>query len=347
MTAKIPDDLEQWFDDIQIRYASDDISNLKNNIELLKSRGLSSLNDRLFEQTKRIQFLSTLTEHNFAANLLKLKTDINEKNVSYEPSDIGNGRPDLHITYNGVNFIVQIKRFSQLKFRNIQNKIYNDIERELEKIEIGKFVDLRLPNNFTKNDIRSLVNRIQEIALKENNEANVSINGAVFSLRKPNKLQLNHITFGKLGDLEAVEITGLAREQIKSSLLKAAKAFERDSDRCNINLIVAETNGSSHDVIDLCEALYGSEYSTFDEKTGKALLHRYDDGLYMQDDFSKKVAGVIALRRKNYLLIDEYWQVLCSKPDSDEVIGAIRCVFQIDKTTSRFSELGNGFFGFK
>jgi hypothetical protein len=91
-----------------------------------------------------------------------------------------------------------------------------------------------------------------------------------------------------------VDITGLVREQIKQSLLNAVGAFNWEVDRSNINLIVMEADNKED--IDICDALFGTEciITTKDSQSWS----RKNDGLFYQPDFSKKVAGVIAMKRK-------------------------------------------------
>ncbi len=49
--------------------------------------------------------------------------------------------------------------------------------------------------------------------------------------------------------------------------------------------------------IDICDALFGTEYDEF-RSDGYLGWNRKDDGLFRESDFSKKVAGVIAIKRK-------------------------------------------------
>lgn len=48
--------------------------------------------------------------------------------------------------------------------------------------------------------------------------------------------------------------------------------------------------------IDICDALFGTEYEIIDRD--KQSWSREGDGLFSKPDFSKKVAGVIAIKRK-------------------------------------------------
>ena len=108
------------------------------------------------------------------------------------------------------------------------------------------------------------------------------------------KTALSELTLGYAGDLEMVELTGLAKEQIKQSLLNAAGAFNWEVDDRNINLIVMEADNKED--IDICDAIFGTEYEIIGKSNHP--WGRQNDGLFDNLDFSKKVAGVIAMKRK-------------------------------------------------
>lgn len=105
------------------------------------------------------------------------------------------------------------------------------------------------------------------------------------------KIALSELTLGNAGDLEILEITGLAKDQIKQSLHNAVGAFTWETDQRNINLIVMEADNKED--IDICDALFGTEY----EKNSHS-WSRKDDGVFGESDFSKKVAGIIAIKRR-------------------------------------------------
>ena len=110
----------------------------------------------------------------------------------------------------------------------------------------------------------------------------------------PGNISLSELTLGSSGDLEVVEITGLAKEQIRQSMLNAVRAFTWQTDERNINLIVMETDNKED--IDICDALFGTECEIIRKDAHS--WSRKDDGLFCQPDFSNKVAGVIAIKRK-------------------------------------------------
>jgi hypothetical protein len=67
-----------------------------------------------------------------------------------------------------------IKRFSQLKFRNIQSNIYDEIEEAMKSINIPKFVDLQISGNFSRQILLPLLNHIREKA-GEDDEKNIHL----------------------------------------------------------------------------------------------------------------------------------------------------------------------------
>lgn len=85
--------------------------------------------------------------------------------------------------------------------------------------------------------------------------------------------------------MDLVEQTGLAKEQIRQSLLNAAGAFNWDVDHKNINLIVLEADYKKD--IDVCDALFGTEYGIFD-KRGHS-WSRKNDGFFREPDLLKRL----------------------------------------------------------
>jgi len=129
---------------------------------------------------------------------------------------------------------------------------------------------------------------------------------------------LSELTLGVSGDLGIVDITGQNKAQIKQSLLKAAGAFSWKTDRKNINLIVMEADNKQD--IDICDALFGTEYEIVGPTDG-GYIHSWSrdkDGLFSERDFSEKVAGVIAIKRKK----ERVKEILPLEPEEKEVVKA-------------------------
>ena len=57
---------------------------------------------------------------------------------------------------------------------------------------------------------------------------------AMVEFWRPNKSKISSLTLGISGDMDMVEETGLAKNQIKQSLINAAGAFEWDVDQNTI-----------------------------------------------------------------------------------------------------------------
>jgi hypothetical protein len=103
-----------------------------------------------------------------------------------------------------------------------------------------------------------------------------------------------------------VEETGLAKNQIKQSLINAAGAFEWDVDPYTINFVAMDAN--KHEDIDLCDAVFGTEYEFF--KGGRHAWCRQNDGFLVLPEFSNKVAGLIALKSMAWRPIVDYYATL-------------------------------------
>ena len=103
-----------------------------------------------------------------------------------------------------------------------------------------------------------------------------------------------------------IEETGLAKNQIKQSLINAAGAFEWDVDPYTINLVAMDAD--KHEDIDLCDAVFGTEYEMF--RGDRHAWSRQNDGFFLLPDFSNKVAGLIALKRKEWSPVANYFTTL-------------------------------------
>ena len=118
----------------------------------------------------------------------------------------------------------------------------------------------------------------------------------------PKHLKLTHLTLGIVRDMDVVETTGLAKEQIKKSLINAAGAFDWNVDQNNINLIAMDAD--KKDDIDICDAVFGTEFVFF--KGDRLSWNREKDGFFYEDVFANKVAGVIAMKRREGRPVSNY-----------------------------------------
>ncbi|MGD0819239.1 MAG: hypothetical protein ABSA71_00670 [Desulfomonilia bacterium] len=272
------------------------IIDLSKNITLVEEKGLSKLNNRLIAGGRHIQ--DTLVEHNYAATILPILGP--EASIEYEPEGL-HRPPDFKIVREGITYWIQIKNLSILERENRQDKILQEIERQIREIEVGMFLGCQLNDDFSRDDIESLLTFVRSII----NEANIgqayffpneSTPKAKIEFWLPNKLQLSHLTLGISGDIDIVEQTGLAQEQIKNSIVNAAGAFKWISDEKTINLIAMDCG--RYDDIDICDALFGTEYDEISQ-SGRHCWCRKENGLFKKSPYDETVFGVISLRKKD------------------------------------------------
>lgn len=281
------------------KYSASDIEimNLAKNIRLLEKRGLTKLNRRLIEGGRKIW--DTLSEHNFAVKLLSQHDD--KIPISYEPEELSRP-PDFKIVISGLTYWVQMKRLSNLQRENRQEKFARTIKMEAKKINIGKFSDCYVSEKFSETDIPEFMefiaaNAKQPIEAQEACFPNDKEQKAKVDFWSPNKSKISHLTLGAFGDMEAINVTGLAESQIKQSLEKASGAFTWDVDQFMINLVTIDADKPGD--IDLCNAIFGTEFE-MDRVTPDGVYSswsRKNDGFITLPNFSKKIAGVIVMRR--------------------------------------------------
>lgn len=285
---------EKIFAGTKYKASEEDVKKLASNIALLEKRGFDKLNQRLIDSGRGIW--ATIAEHNFAVILLS--QHYSTIPISYEP-DIGLQRPiDFKVEIGNITYWIQMKDLAKLERENRQDKIMQQIKRAVKEIKIGKFFSCMLSDDFKESNLPELINFIKDKAVASEEESFHfrSKNNQKVEIKfwLPGKIALSELTLGYAGDLEIVKITGLVKEQIKQSLLNAVGAFEWEVNHRNINLIVMEADNKED--IDICDALFGTEYQIVGNR-GRG-WSRNTDGLFSESDFSKKVAGVIAIKRK-------------------------------------------------
>ncbi len=242
-----------------IRYeaSEEDITRLSDNMALLERRGLGKLNKRLIDSKRTREVLATIAEHNFAVILASRHCTTIP--ISYE-SDIDlKLPPDFKLGIGEVTYWIQMKDLSRLERENRQDNMIQQIKKEVSEIKIGKFFGCKLSDNFKESCLPDLINFIKDKAAsavegdsllftgKNNQKAKIEFWSAA-------NILLSELTLGYAGDLEMIEQTGLAREQIKQSMLNAAGAFDWEVDWRNINRIVVEADNKKD--IDICDCIY-------------------------------------------------------------------------------------------
>jgi len=274
--------------------SEEEVKKLADNMALLEKRGLGKLNKRLGDSGRKIW--NTIAEHNFAIMLVSQHCSTTA--ISYELPGLRRP-PDFKVKIGGITYWIQMKDLSKLERDNRQDKIIQRIKREANTIKVGKFFSCTLSDGFKEDCLPELMNLIKEKA-ESASEGEVFIftstnnQKAKIKFWSPRKIALSELTLGAAGDLEVAEITGLEKEQIKQSLLNAKGAFNWEVKSQNINLIVLEADNKED--IDICDAVFGTEDELF--VGGKHSWCRKEDGLFSDSDFSSKVAGVIAIKRK-------------------------------------------------
>jgi hypothetical protein len=283
------------FEGTKYKASDEDIRRLADNMILLSRRGLDRLNKRLTD-SKGNGVWPTIAEHNLAAMLAsKLPSEIS---IRYEPDEV-QPPPDFKIEVGGIVYWIQMKDLSKLARENIQRKTMDRVQKEAMQIKIGRFFSCRLSDDFREDSVAELIKFMSDKATSAAEQKTLLYTGkrgeqAEVEFWSPKKLILSELTLGSAGDLEVLDLTALARDQIKGSLRKAVRAFNWDSGQRNMNLIVMEADGKED--IDICDAVFGTEYEILGG--GRHSWSRNSDGLFDDPAFLSKVAGVIAVKRK-------------------------------------------------
>jgi hypothetical protein len=283
------------FDGTRYKASEEDVERLAGNMALLEKRGLGKLNQRLIDSGRGVW--ATIAEHNFAVILVSEHSS--SVPIIYEP-DIGLQRPpDFKIDIENITYWIQMKDLSKLERENRQDKLIQKIKEKVKAIKVGKFFSCMLSDDFKEGCLPELINFLKDKATSAGEGESFFFTSensqkAKIEFWSPTNVDLLHLTLGMAGDMVAVELTGQTKEQIKQSLLNAAGAFNWEVDQRNINLIVMEADNKED--IDICDAVFGTEYEIIGKDSHT--WSRKDDGLFGKPDFSKKVAGVIVIKRK-------------------------------------------------
>jgi hypothetical protein len=204
-----------------------------------------------------------------------------------------------------------MKRLSSLERENRQNKIVQKIKDGAKGIDIGIFFGCELSEQFLEKDIPDLLDFLANKSSnpeegKKYSFPNQENPKAILDFWYPNRSGISSLTLGVSGDMDMVEQTGLAKDQIKQSLINAAGAFEWDVSQNTINLIGIDAD--KHEDIDICDAVFGAEYEMFCQN--RHSWSRKKDGFFLLPDYTNKVAGVIALKSKKGSPISDYFAAL-------------------------------------
>lgn len=295
------------FEVTKYRASETEIQKLGTHMRMLEERGMSKLNRRLLESGRKIW--DTFSEHNFALKLISYHNQ--DVEISYEPDEELRRPPDFKIVLGELTYWIQMKRLSNLERENRQNKIVQKIKDAAKKIDVGMFFGCDLVENFSENDIPELIDylAIKSLNPEEGKKYSFPNNEkpkATVDFWHPNKSEISSLTLGISGDMGVVELTGLAKNQIKQSLINAVGAFEWDVDLSAINLVAMDAD--KHEDIDLCDAVFGTEHEIV--RGSRHTWSRQNDGFFLLPKFSKKVAGLIALKSKEWSPVADYFATL-------------------------------------
>jgi len=303
------------FEGIKWEASDDEIKQLTSNILALEQRGLSPLNKRLTEGGEKIW--DTVAEHNFGYELIGYHSC--NIPILYEPNEFEGRtlrRPiDFVVRKNDITFWIQMKNLSRTERENRQLKAVKKIKRLAQDIKVNKFFWCSLSENFDFSDVEPLVDFISNVAVGSIDEKNYSYPApnqikAVVTFWNPNEAVLEYLTLFGSGDLNCVNVTEDSRTQIIGSLTNAAGAFDWDINNKDINLIAMDIgNASHHNIFDVGEAVFGNEFITH-STNGKSEAWRENTGFFNDPNFNSKVAGIIAVQRKDYSPVSRYNKLL-------------------------------------
>lgn len=324
------------FEGIKRVVSDEEINQLSSHILALQSRGLSQLNKRLTEGGRKIW--DTFAEHNLGYELVEYQPY--NIPILYEPNEF-EGRtlrrpPDFVLQKNGITFWIQMKNLSRTERENRQSKAVEQIQRLTKNIKVNKFFWCGLSENFDFSDVQPFVKFISDVAADSTDEKKYLYPSpnqikAEVTFWKPNKAVFEHLTLGGSGDLNYVNVTGDSRLQIRGSLSNAAGAFDWDIDNKNINFIAMEIGNTSHHTIDdIGEAVFGNEAFTY-YTNGRRAWHRDHTGFFDDPNFNSKVAGIIAVQRKDHSPVCRYNKLLFVNEMFRDKLEQIQLVFDFDR----------------
>lgn len=272
----------------------EDIASLAESMSFVDAARLQGLNQRLIQANRNV--FDTVAELNCAVMLIRQSGAFG---IDYEPSDYGRRPVDFRIIRRNTVVHLQMKRFGDLERDNRRNALYERIKYEAARINTPKFYGLALREEFSEERVGELVQFLESTAPNaiDGHAYEFTLGGnilATVEFWSPSSVRLQQLTLGSASDAEVINITGLAANQLKSSLRKAAGAFNSPVDAFNLNLVVAESDG--HHDIDICEACFGTEEELF-SANGRHAWHRLADGVFAEPAIAEKVVGLVALRR--------------------------------------------------
>jgi hypothetical protein len=302
---------ERLLSSTKYKAGKNEMKKLAQNIKLVETRGLSKLNMRLCDGGRKIW--DTFAEHNFAVKLLNSHSQ--DTPIKYEPENGFRRPPDFRVQIGEMMFFIQMKNLSRLARENRIDRYIRKIREIVEESEIGLFYSVDFSEEFAEDKIQPLADEILQIANESVADQqfdfpNDSEPIAHIEIWRPQRNELKHLTLGMAGDMDFVDETGLARDQIRSSLKNAAQAFDWPVNDQTVNLITMDT--SNMEDIDLCDAAFGTEHDVIGEN--RSYWGRDENGFFDTEPYTEKVAAIISLKRKERSPISDYFSSLFVSP---------------------------------
>jgi hypothetical protein len=200
-----------------------------------------------------------------------------------------------------------MKNLSNLERENRQSKLVDRIRQGVAQIPVGRYLTISIAEDFTEAEGQLLFSQLSEAATTAIDHVDYPfiIGGqqrGSYSLSWPRTAKLEVVTLVASADLEMIDLTGLAPTQIRGSLHKAARAFTWPVTPSVINLIALDCN--MHDDIDLCDAIYGTEFDRFGP-AGHS-WSREPNGFFPADAPMTNVAGILSLRSIDRSPVSDY-----------------------------------------
>ena len=309
---------------------AEDIKALARNMALLEEQGLAELNRRLIQANTKI--FDTIAEHNIASMLLRHLGK--STRIAYEQQGHGNRPVDFTIQAPENTYLLQMKRFAVLEYENRQSALLRKIEQKATGINSRKFFDCVLREDFNEADLSPLVEfleatapaSVEGVTYDYPNSVNVK---AQVQFWEPKKVMLEGLTLGSASDMSMINVTGLASDQIRTSIRNASGAFTHTVGANNINLVIAEADKQCD--IDVGEACFGTEQEVL-STGGRHTWSRQNDGIFSEPGISDNLVGLIILRRPDRTKpISDYEMLLYVNEKHVGYLPAIQTVFPVQK----------------
>jgi hypothetical protein len=300
--------------------SSAEIERLSAKLKILENAGLTALTKRLLEGGRKI--VDTIKELNLAVQIIECARSA--VRLEYEPE--GPVRPpDFRVSTEGMTFWIQLKNLSSLERENRQGKLVEQIRRAVAQVPVGRYLTISIARDFTEDEGRLLVVHLARAAKTATDDVDYPFSlgdrqRGSYSFEWPRTKKLEALTLVASADLEFIDLTDLAPNQIRNSVRNAAGAFTWPTTPSVINLIALDCN--MYDDIDLCDAVYGTEFSRIGPHGSS--WSREPNGFFAPQAPNTNVAGILSLRSIDRSPVSDY---------------SIRC-FVNELYTDRLAEIG-------